>query len=73
MVAGQVGIAEALAALVADKRASLARLKLRNLGLGVLVVVFLGVICFAGLDLVERLVLLMLEPLKRALNCKATS
>ena len=59
-------VTEALAALVADEGARLARLDLGDFGSGLfLVLVLVGL---GSLELVERLVLVVLEPLEGALD-----
>lgn len=61
-------VSEALAALIADQRLGLARLKLRNLGLGVIILIVLLVVGGGSLDLLEGLVLVVLKPLESSLD-----
>lgn len=59
---------EFLATLVADHGTSLAGLELGDLGLGGFFVILLSLVRFLGLDLVKRLVLVLLQPLKSSLD-----
>lgn len=72
MVAGKILVAETLATVIADERVSRARLELRNLCLGfIFVFIFILVrsrCSSGGLDVVDRFVLVVLEPLERALH-----
>lgn len=68
VIACQIMASEALAALIADQRLGLARLKLCDLGLGVIILIILFVVRGSSLDLLQGLVLVVLEPLKSSLD-----
>ena len=70
MEACEIGGSKLFATLLADQRLGRPRLKLGNLslGLGVIVRIVLGFPGSFGLDILERLVLVVLEPLQRALD-----
>lgn len=60
-------VSELLAALVANKRSSLSGLDLLDLGLSIIVLIFL-LSGSGSLDLINRLVLVILQPLKGTLD-----
>lgn len=67
MVAGEVLVTKALAALVADERACLlACFQLGDLGLGRILVLIISYL--SRLELIQGLVLSLLEELQRALH-----
>ena len=72
MESSEVVVAEPFATVIANQRPRLASFELSNLCFGVCV--FLGIIlclfCLGGLNLFERLVLVVLEPLERTLYCE---
>ena len=59
VIGSQIMVSELLAALVANKRSSLSSLNLLDLGLGVIVLIFL-LSGSGSLDLINRLVLVIL-------------
>lgn len=60
-------VSELLAALVANKRSSLSGLDLLDFGLSIVVLIFL-LSGSGSLDLINRLVLVILQPLKSTLD-----
>lgn len=75
MVARQILVPESLSTVVAHQRLGLAALQGGNLSLGVVLVFFLvGLFgSIGGLDVIEGLVLVVLEPLKGALDWNRAS
>ena len=75
MVAGEVFVPEALATVVAYQRLSLTRLKLIDLSLRLVLVLVIirGFACLSSLDILQRLVLVVLQPLQGTLDFEIVS
>lgn len=65
MIGGQIMVSESLATLIADQGLGIAGLKLCNLGFCVFIIVILS---GSGLEILNRLVLVILKPLKGTLD-----
>lgn len=67
MIGGQIMVSESLATIIADQGLGIAGLKLCNLGFCIFIIVIF-LLSGSGLELINRLVLVILKPLKGTLD-----